>query len=158
MYQAIGEIGTRENTANNQSNEEVEVYLRVVINDATVNAQGDDISWCGAFVAWALQQAGADYLGQPEGGSGALNWESYGYPLDKPRYGAVVTVARTCVVDEDHPTATCTGRHVGFFAGTFLDENFFMLAGNQGNAVSMNVRRLSAIKAIRWPTKNGLPW
>jgi hypothetical protein len=177
MYQAIGEIGTSDWTGEDElgrprSNEEVEVYLRVVVNDATVDSQGDDISWCGAFVAWSLLQVGADYLGRvghdadgdgtaDRSGQGAMNWSAYGDPVDwrKPggaRYGSVVGVSRPC----DTPGQTCTGAHVGFFAGYFLDENFMMLAGNQyrSTTASINVRRTSDIIFMRWPTRSGAPW
>ncbi|WP_061931947.1 TIGR02594 family protein [Aureimonas sp. AU22] len=102
--------------------------------------RGDDIPWCGLFVAHCI---GATLPQEPLPAHplGARNWARFGTPCD-PGLGCVLVFWRE---------SRASGKgHVGFYAGE--DETgFYVLGGNQSDAV--NVKRLprSQFLGARWP-------
>jgi len=97
----------------------------------------DETAWCAAFVGACLVRAG-------ERGTGSLMARSYlgwGERLDAPRVGAVGVLPRG-----DDPTAG----HVGFVVGAQAAD-VLLLAGNQGDAVSVATYPRTRFLGFRWP-------
>tara|TARA_R110000868_G_C10960758_1_gene768469 strand:+ start:2148 stop:2630 length:483 start_codon:yes stop_codon:yes gene_type:complete len=97
----------------------------------------DETPWCGTFVAHCLQTVG---LPVAPNWFRAKDWATYGSNLRSTHVapGAILVFARE------------GGGHVGFYTGE--DNTFFyVLGGNQSNAV--NVMKLAKARciAIRWP-------
>lgn len=94
----------------------------------------DETPWCGTFAAVCMKTAGQDV---PEHWYRALDWARWGKPCD-PVVGAVVVFGRQ------------GGGHVGFLVGESA-ANFYVLGGNQGNAVTITpIAKIRAV-ATRWP-------
>jgi len=97
----------------------------------------DETPWCGVFVAHCMRQAN---LPLPKDWMRAKAWADWGSNLRSTHVapGAVLVFARQ------------GGGHVGFYVG---EDNtyFYVLGGNQGNAV--NIMKLAKARciAIRWP-------
>jgi uncharacterized protein (TIGR02594 family) len=100
----------------------------------------DETPWCGLFVAHCIEAAGLPY---PKLFPRALAWAEWGKAC-APTVGAVVVFKRQ------------GGGHVGFLVGEDA-KHYFVLGGNQSNAV--NVMRLEKARAvaIRWPLSLGVP-
>ena len=101
----------------------------------------DETPWCGAFVAHCMREAD---LSLPQHWMRAKAWADWGANLRASHVapGAVLVFARQ------------GGGHVGFYVGE--DPSFYyVLGGNQANAV--NVMKLAKARciAIRWP--RGVP-
>lgn len=97
----------------------------------------DETPWCGVFVAHCLREAGQPL---PKNWMRALAWADYGSNLRSTHVapGAILVFARQ------------GGGHVGFYAGE--DTNYYyVLGGNQGNAVSISKIAKTRCTAIRWP-------
>lgn len=110
---------------------------------AKLNAwwRDDETPWCGVFVAHCLREMG---LPLPQNWMRAKAWATYGSELQPSRVapGAILVFSRD------------GGGHVGFYVGE--EPNFYyVLGGNQSNAV--NVMKLAKLRciAIRWP--KGVP-
>lgn len=104
----------------------------------------DDLTpWCGAFVCWALQQAGVEHTGS----AGARSYLHWGQRLEQPRYGCVVVLSR--------PPRPHSG-HVGFWVGTSGD-SVLVLGGNQANAVSIRPYPARRVLGYRWPRIEQMP-
>jgi len=83
----------------------------------------DSIPWCGLFMAYCMKQAGIE---PPYGPLRALAWKDWGtnVPAADLAPGDVLVFSRE------------GGGHVGYFVGQ--DTNYyFVLGGNQGDAVSI---------------------
>lgn len=102
----------------------------------------DETPWCGLFVAHCIEAAGLPY---PKMFPRAKTWASWGKPCP-PTVGAVAVFGRQ------------GGGHVGFLVG-HNSTNFYVLGGNQSNAVNiMPIARSRLVKdGIRWPVQLGLP-
>lgn len=102
----------------------------------------DETPWCGLFVAHCIDAAGLPY---PKEFPRARAWAEWGKPC-KPTVGAVAVFGRA------------GGGHVGFLVGHHRSD-FFVLGGNQSNAV--NIMRVAKDRllpgGIRWPSSLGLP-
>jgi uncharacterized protein (TIGR02594 family) len=97
----------------------------------------DEVAWCAAFVGACLERAGVT-------GTRSLMARSYlawGEPLEEPRTGAVAILSRG---------ADPSLGHVGFLVGQTADD-VILLAGNQGDAVSVQAFPLSRLVGLRWP-------
>ncbi len=96
----------------------------------------DETPWCGFFVAHCIDKAGLPY---PKGGlfARAKAWLDWGKSC-RPVYGAVVVFGRE------------GGGHVGFLVGASTD-HYYVLGGNQSNAV--NITPIAKYRALgyRWP-------
>jgi uncharacterized protein (TIGR02594 family) len=97
----------------------------------------DETPWCGVFVAHCLQDAGLPY---PPMYMRAKAWANYGSLLGRDRLaaGAILVFDRA------------GGGHVGFYVGEDAG-HYFVLGGNQGNAVSVMKLGKSRLVASRWP-------
>jgi uncharacterized protein (TIGR02594 family) len=98
----------------------------------------DDSPWCAVFLnrlfmACQMPMAGAgfDLLR-------AKSFETWGVPLTMPAFGCVMTFRRP------------EGSHVGLYLGE-KDDAYFILGGNQSNAVSQTWIAKSRLSSTRWP-------
>jgi uncharacterized protein (TIGR02594 family) len=101
---------------------------------------GDDVPWCGLFVAHCIGSALASEV-LPGNPLGARQWEKFGESTT-PRLGAVMVFWRV--------STTCGKGHVGFYAGE--DNNAFqILGGNQSNKVCLTWVGKNRFLGARWP-------
>ena len=107
----------------------------------------DEIAWCSAFVNFICWLCGLPRTKQLN----ARSWLTIGIPVpvDQAEVGDIVVLRRG-----DNPALG----HVGFFAGAYLDdqgppmgaqEMIELLAGNQGNQVSVKAFPASEVVGIR---------
>lgn len=97
----------------------------------------DETPWCGVFVAYCMQEAGIPF---PKLYMRATEWANWGVNLRRSHLapGAVLVFVRP------------GGGHVGFYVG----ENhnyYFVLGGNQRNAVNITKIAKTRLLAARWP-------
>ncbi len=97
---------------------------------------GDDIPWCGLFVAHCMAYGSPD-TPQNFNRLGARAWLNYGGEASK-MYGVIAIFWRT------HKTQSSNG-HVGFLVGEDAD-TYHILGGNQSNTV--NVTRVSKSRLL----------
>lgn len=103
------------------SNPRVEEYLRTCGIHTT-----DETAWCSAFVNWCVERAGLK--GTDKGA--ARSWGGWGVAAPSPPpFGAITVLWR------EKPQGP--KGHVGFFVREELGQ-VWLLAGNQGNAVSIH--------------------
>ena len=97
----------------------------------------DETPWCGVFVAHCMQEANPPY---PKFYMRAKAWSDYGSLLRRDRLapGAILVFDRA------------GGGHVGFYVGEDSG-HYFVLGGNQGNAVNVMKLGKSRLVASRWP-------
>ena len=99
--------------------------------------RNDETPWCGVFVAHCL-----DFVDQPYPTMymRAKAWADYGSLLRRDRLapGAILVFDRA------------GGGHVGFYVGEDAG-HYFVLGGNQGNAVNVMKLGKSRLLASRWP-------
>lgn len=102
----------------------------------------DETPWCGLFAAHCIQAAGLPF---PKMFPRAKAWADWGKPCPAT-VGAVVVFGRQ------------GGGHVGFLVGESAS-NFYVLGGNQSNAVNiMPIAKSRMVPGgIRWPSQLGLP-
>jgi uncharacterized protein (TIGR02594 family) len=99
--------------------------------------RNDETPWCGVFCAAVMQEAGLPY---PKLYMRAKAWSDYGAMLrpDRLAPGAILVFDRA------------GGGHVGFYVGE--DAGFYyVLGGNQSNAVNVMKLGKSRLVASRWP-------
>jgi uncharacterized protein (TIGR02594 family) len=101
----------------------------------------DSIAWCGLTVAYACAQAGWEHA--PRGNAlWAQNWASWGNPVERgsEMLGDVLVFTRR------------GGGHVGLYIGEDKTR-FYVIGGNQGDAVSIKPiakTRLFAVRRCPW--------
>lgn len=97
----------------------------------------DETPWCGVFVAHCVQDVGLPY---PKYYMRAKAWADYGSLLRRDRLapGAILVFDRA------------GGGHVGFYVGEDAG-HYFVLGGNQGNAVNVMKLDKNRLLASRWP-------
>jgi uncharacterized protein (TIGR02594 family) len=97
----------------------------------------DETAWCGVFVAHCMQDAKLPY---PAMYMRAKAWSDYGSLLQRDRLapGAILVFDRA------------GGGHIGFYVGEDAG-HYFVLGGNQGNAVSVMKLGKTRLVASRWP-------
>ena len=97
----------------------------------------DETPWCGVFVAHCMQES---WLPFPKFYMRAKAWSDYGSLLRRDRLapGAILVFDRA------------GGGHVGFYVGEDAG-HYFVLGGNQGNAVSVMKLGKTRLVASRWP-------
>jgi uncharacterized protein (TIGR02594 family) len=103
----------------------------------TFKAETDEVPWCSSFVNWCMREAGIEGTQS----AAARSWLTWGEGLDAPRYGCVTVLSRG-----SNPMQG----HVGFYVGERPDA-VLVLAGNQGDAVSIAAFNRARILAYRWP-------
>ena len=108
----------------------------------------DETAWCSAFVnfiCWQLRLPRSKSLA-------ARSWLTIGAGvsvLTSAQIGDVVILSRGALPQPDATVLKANG-HVGFFAGWSLDMNqVLVLAGNQGNMVSVDSFDKARILGIR---------
>jgi uncharacterized protein (TIGR02594 family) len=97
----------------------------------------DGIAWCALATAHWVYQAGYAPVEKP---LWALNWADWGNPADVPSLGDVLVFRRK--------TATGFAGHVGLYVGED-DSRFYVLGGNQGDAVCIEPVLKSRLVAAR---------
>jgi uncharacterized protein (TIGR02594 family) len=97
----------------------------------------DEAPWCGVFVAHCIKEAGLPY---PKLYMRAKAWAEYGSLLRRDRLatGAILVFDRA------------GGGHVGFYVGEDAG-HYFVLGGNQDNAVNVMKLGKTRLVASRWP-------
>ena len=97
----------------------------------------DETPWCGVFVAHCMQEVGLPF---PTYYMRAKGWADYGSLLQRERLvpGAILVFDRA------------GGGHVGFYVGEDAG-HYFILGGNQGNAVNVMKLGKNRLLASRWP-------
>lgn len=96
----------------------------------------DETPWCGFFVAHCMDAAKLPYPGKGQFAR-AKAWLDWGKP-SRPVVGAVVVFGRD------------GGGHVGFLVGESAT-NFYVLGGNQSNAVNITPIAKTRALGFRWP-------
>jgi uncharacterized protein (TIGR02594 family) len=128
-------MGTKE-VLGSKSNPEILDWA----NDLDIQYPGDDVPWCGLFVAHCV---GATLPQEPLPANplGARQWERFG-DSTQPRTGAVMVFWRN---------SRESGKgHVGFYAGED-DDAYQVLGGNQSNSVSLTWLSKSRFLSAHWP-------
>lgn len=99
--------------------------------------RNEETPWCGVFVAHCMQES---WLPFPKFYMRAKAWSDYGSLLRRDRLapGAILVFDRA------------GGGHVGFYVGEDAG-HYFVLGGNQGNAVNVMKLGKSRLVASRWP-------
>lgn len=103
----------------------------------TLHAEDDETPWCASFANWVLDKAGCKTLHK-------ANARSF---LElpgrcEPRYGCIVVLWRGSRIGVQG--------HVGFLH-SFTDDTVTLLAGNQGDAVSLATFPNTRVLGFRWP-------
>lgn len=98
----------------------------------TLDARDDETPWCSSFVNWCIEQAGL--VGTKS--AAARSWMTWGQPVTVSEVGDIVVLSRV------------GGQHVGFLIAV-VGDTLLLLAGNQGNRVSVAPFPLRRIMAVR---------
>jgi len=128
-------VGTRE--AAGDANNAVIMHWA---DDLDIHYQGDDVPWCGLFVAHCI---GATLPGEALANNplGARSWEKFGDPTT-PRLGSVMVFWR------ESPNSGLG--HVGFYNGE--DPSAYqILGGNQSDQVNLAWVAKTRLVGSRWP-------
>ena len=122
------------------SNIVIDGYLASV---GALTGNGDETSWCSAFVQWCCQNATPPVEGT--GRPNARSWLVWGVqvPPGRQREGDV------CVLWRGDPRGW--QGHVGFYVRRTIDERIILLAGNQGDRVCEASFAESRVLAYRRP-------
>lgn len=107
----------------------------------------DEIPWCGLFMAVVAQRAGKSLPPEP---LRALSWAGFGLPSPEPSLGDVLVFKRR------NQEGAVIGGHVALYVSEDSDY-FYMLGGNQGDAVSISRKLKSALHACRRPAYKTTP-
>lgn len=99
-----------------------------------------EIPWCGAFIATTFRRWRPD-IKLPDNPLGAKNWKQFGVACE-PQLGAVLTFHR------GNP-ASWQG-HVAEYLGE-SDDSFYVVGGNQSDAVTKTWIAKSRLHSSRWP-------
>jgi len=105
-----------------------------------INYAGDDVPWCGLFVAHCIAATLQDEV-LPSNPLGARQWERFADETT-PRFGAVMVFWRQSL-------ASGKG-HVGFYVGED-DTAFQILGGNQSDKVCLMWLAKNRLRSARWP-------
>lgn len=112
-------------------------------SDLGIPYAGDDVPWCGLFMARAATDADwADHV--PRQPLWARNWMQFGTVAPEAKLGDVLVFERG------------TGGHVGIYIGEDPD-CYHVLGGNQGDAVSIVRIRKNRLLAARRPRWRNIP-
>ncbi|WP_424360266.1 TIGR02594 family protein [Methylocystis parvus] len=105
--------------------------------DAPIGYSADSIPWCGLFAALVATRAG--WAAQtPKQPLWARNWRAFGVAAERPAFGDVLVFSRG------------SAGHVGFYVGEGPGV-FYVIGGNQGDAVSIVAVEKSRLLAARRP-------
>ncbi len=133
---ALSKIGLSERFHNKDLRAFLKSDGRTLGNPAT-------LPWCGDFVQTCIAlKVPHDVI--PANPYYALNWKTFGRALKEPALGAVLVFKRP------------GGGHVGFYEGERKDA-YYVLGGNQSNAIKRSWVAKNRCVAIRWPKSVPLP-
>lgn len=104
----------------------------------TLKAEEDEIPWCSSFVCAMIEQSGL----QSTKSAAARSWLGWGKFIKTPRIGCVVVLKRGLKPWQGH---------VGFYAGSEIDDVIWVLGGNQSNSVNIQAYDLRDKLSYRWP-------
>lgn len=125
-------IGIEEDTSK-ESNEAIMEWANFVgVDDVYTN---DDIPWCGLFEGYLMKANGIE---PPSSMLWALSWNNWGIKLSEPAFGCVIVFKRD------------GGGHVGNYLGE-NDTHYYVLGGNQSNAVNIRAMEKNRVVGFRWP-------
>jgi uncharacterized protein (TIGR02594 family) len=111
-------------------------------DDLDIHYSGDDVPWCGLFVAHCLGLTLQQEV-LPQNPLGARQWERFG-DATTPRSGAVMVFWRE--------SRTSGKGHVGFYAGQNADGSAYqILGGNQSDKVCLTWLSKDRLLGARWP-------
>ena len=99
-----------------------------------------EIPWCGAFLATALRKWDPE-IALPNNPLGAKNWKAFGEACE-PQLGAVLTFHRGDPSD--------WRGHAAFYLGE-SESSFYIIGGNQSDAVTKTWIAKSRLHSSRWP-------
>jgi uncharacterized protein (TIGR02594 family) len=135
---ALAEVGTKEGPGA-ADNPMVLAYYR---DAGHPEVKADEVAWCSAFASAVMARAG--YPTPPVAiNLLARSWLAYGVAC-APRPGAIAI----------WPRGAAWQGHVGFVVSADLATGTCqLLAGNQGNAVSVQTYGIEHALAFRWPVK-----
>lgn len=112
--------------------------------DIGTSIADDETAWCGAFVGGVLAETGIKPV---EHAASSQAWLNLPVKLDKPAYGCIIIFWR------NSPNSGLG--HVGFVVGKDQHGNIMVLAGNQGDMVSIKPFAITGpnarVKGYRWP-------
>ena len=129
-------IGTRE-VSGPGSNRQIMTWA----DDLDLNYDGDDVAWCGLFVSHCIAATLPEEV-LPSSPLGARAWLKFGERSD-PVTGAVLVFWRG--------KRDGWQGHVGFYEGEDND-HFFVLGGNQSDAVNVAKLKKDRLLQARWPS------
>lgn len=101
--------------------------------------RGADHAWCAMIVCAALEETGF----KSTKNAAAISYDSYGNPMKTPKFGSIITVARS----------GGSGRHVTFFSHFDSQGNYVCLGGNQSDSICYATYSPSRVKSINWPVE-----
>ncbi|KAB2911619.1 MAG: TIGR02594 family protein [Hyphomicrobiaceae bacterium] len=131
---AWGDLGVAE-AAGTKNNARVVRYYAEVGHSEVAD---DEVAWCAAFLGACLERGGI----RSTRSLMARSYLSWGEAIAEPRYGAVAVLSRGF-----DPRLG----HVGFLVGTTSDD-LILLAGNQGDCVSVQAFPRTRLLGLRWPS------
>lgn len=138
MALAEADIGTKE-IKGKKDNPKVMAYYAAV---GRPDVEHDETAWCAAFVGSKLVETG-NAIPETKLALLARAYEDVGQPLKEPKVGCIGVF----------PRGTGWQGHVGFVKGVDAESGTVaLLGGNQGNAVSVETRKIKDAVAWRWPT------
>lgn len=144
LLEAIRCYGIRE-TAGAGNTPEIMEWAKALGPDVANVYSGDDIPWCGLFMAHCAQVAGKQ---QPASPLWARAWATWGEPSPQPALGDVLVFVRD------------GGGHVGLYVGEDA-ACYHVLGGNQGDAVSIvriaKARKIAVRRLYRQTPDNVRP-
>ena len=115
-------------------------------SDGTRLGDTEELPWCGDYVETAVKLSLPDepFTGAlGENPYWARNWLQFGVATE-PVYGAVIVFSRG------------KGGHVGFVVGED-DTDYYVLGGNQSNAVNITRIAKNRLLGTRWPRTHDNP-
>jgi uncharacterized protein (TIGR02594 family) len=140
MTWARAQIGTRETPGAGNTPKIMTWAQRVGAKALGIPYTADATPWCGLFAAAAVAQAG---FKPPPIAIRASQWRSWGREAN-PRVGAVLVFERS------------GGGHVGFYEAERADA-YYVLGGNQSDAVTRTWIAKDRCVGVRWPFGANVP-
>ena len=136
MTLAWAELGVREGAGKTNNPRVVDYYK----DAGHKEVKEDETPWCAAYVGAMLYRASI----QPNGSLGARSYERWGIKLRNPVYG--------CIGVKTRARGPLWAGHVGFVVAANRQQ-VWLLAGNQGDAVSVAAYPRELFTAWVWPSE-----
>ena len=143
MQVARRELGERE-IPGELNNPRILEYIAACPGLPDDMADNEGTPWCSCWVNWVFAQLEMKRTGR----ANARSWSQWGNGMTRFAVGAVVVLSRG--------TNPAKG-HVGFYVGEDETGAILLLAGNQGNAVSIAKKSKDTVVAVRWPAGEVMP-